>query len=243
MKLRRLNNTGLARFEEYITNQRGGTESNIPYYLLDSEEFSESVDLIVDVDRDRNFDTRYQMGTYLIELFKNVDIQKYIGDSGFWSWFALLWFEQLCPKRQGKLSPSKPYNYILSHNYNHRPRHAIYITWQLVNRYGEDARFMLCKEPSTRGELTEQLMARQEILSSEAAIRLASSLYFDFEAGTFKRGSASRKRAGCVSRYISWLQQLQLTFDIFSMTKKELEDLLPGEFDGFRTSANSKVSP
>ena len=162
-----------------------------------------------------------------------------MGDSGCWSWFALCWFAQLCPKKNGKMKPRKSYNYILSRSYNHRPRHAVYMTWQLVQRYGKDAEFMLCKEPSTRGEITEQMMARQEMLSSEATMRLARSLYFDPASGIFKRGAAARKSAGCVYRYINWIQQLQLTFDIFSTTKEELEELLPKEFDRFRKSAPS----
>jgi len=92
---------------------------------------------------------------------------------------------------------------------------------------------MLCKEPSTRGEIIEQMMARQEIFASDAAMRLASSLYFDEERRSFKRGAAGRTSAGCVARYISWIQQLQLTFDIFSVTLEKLEELLPKEFDRF----------
>ena len=106
------------------------------------------------------------------------------------------------------------------------------MTWQLVDRYGEDARFMLSKL-TARGEIIEQMMARQEFLSSEGAVRLASYLYFDPQSGGFKKGSAARKSAGCIARYIAWLQQLQLTFDIFSTTDRELKQLLPAEFNRF----------
>ena len=108
------------------------------------------------------------------------------------------------------------------------------MTWQLVQRYGIDSQFMLCKDPTTRGEITEQLLGRQDLLSSEAAIRLASALYFDPVQGTFKKGAAARKSPGCISRYIAWLQQVQLTFDIYSMSKEELAALLPKEFDRYR---------
>lgn len=165
-------------------------------------------------------------------------MQRYMGDVGFWSWFSLLWFDQLCPvKKDGTRNPSREYNYILSRKYNHRPRHAIYMTWQLVDQYGADSRFMLSKEPSTRGEITEQMMARQEILSSDGVMRLASYLYFDMHSGTFKKGAASRTSAGCVNRYVAWLQQIQLTFDIFSISRDELAELLPPEFDRFRIPA------
>ena len=234
MIIRKLNEQGLQEFESFVDQLRSGIELNIPAYLLEQDRSSERLDIDIEVDADRQFNSRYDLGDYLVNLLNEANIQKYMGDRGFWSWFALLWFSQLCPKKAGKLKPSKSYNYILSGSYNHRPRHAIYMTWQLVQRYGEDSRFMLCKAPSTRGEITEQMMARQEMLSSEAVIRLASILYFDPANASFKKGAASRKSAGCVARYVSWIQQLQLTFDIFSTTKEELEELLPSEFDRFR---------
>jgi hypothetical protein len=234
MKIRRLNDHGFKEFSAFIENLRKGVEQNLPKYLLDSKEFSEPVSFDLEADADRVFETRYDLGCYLVELLAHEEIQEYMGDTGFWSWFALLWFEQLCPVKKGKLKPSQAYNYILSERYNHRPRHAIYMTWQLVDRYGENARFMLCKDPSTRGEITEQLMARQEILSSQGAMELASQLYYDPKTENFKKGAAARSSAGCVYRYVSWLQQLQLTFDIFSTSRTELEQLLPKEFDRFR---------
>jgi len=122
-------------------------------------------------------------------------MQHLLADNGFWTWLALLWFDQFCPVVNGVLQPSQPYNYILSDKYNHRPRHAVYMTWQLVDRHAKQSRFILCKSLSIRGELTEQLMARQKIISSEAAINVASMLYLNYEDGQYKRGAAARKSA------------------------------------------------
>lgn len=235
MIARKLNEQGLREFEKFIDHLRSGNEQNTPFYLLDDAVYSESIDLGIDFQQDRKFENRYAMGKVFVESTRNADLQPYMGDRGFWSWFALFWFEQLCPVKGSQRNPSKSYNYVLSKNYNHRPRHAIYMTWQLVKRYGEESQFMLCKPMNTRGEITEQLMARQEILSAEGAMRLASSLYFDPNVGNFKKGAAARKSAGCVTRYIAWLQQLQLTFDLYSITSDELREMLPAEFDRFRS--------
>jgi hypothetical protein len=236
MRLRRLTESGIRSFEAHIRNLRQGTEETTPWGLLESEEHSEALADRIEVEQERAFGTRYDLGRYLVESFEGVRLQPYIGDRGFWTWLALLWFDQLCPAKKGQRRPSQPYNYVLSRNYNHRPRHSVYMTWQLVDRYGEDSRFMLCKEPSTRGELTEQLMARQDILSAEGVVRLASQLYFDPVSGIFKRGSAARKSPGCVARYIAWLQQLELTYDIFSTTREDLERMLPVEFRKFQAA-------
>jgi len=237
VKIRILNDDGMARFKEFIDSLRSGADQNTPAYLLTSDEYSIECELAIEIDADRVFDSRYEMGKYLADLFSSHNIGSVIGTQGFWSWIALLWFDQLCPIVAGKRKPSKDYNYILSRRYNHRPRHAIYMTWQLVDRYGSDSQFMLCKPMTMRGEITEQMMARQEILSSDGAVQLASRLYYDPASGGFKRGAAARKSAGCIARYISWLQQLQVTFDIFSTSANDLEDLLPREFSRFQQVA------
>lgn len=233
MLVRKLNTNGLREFSKFIDNLRSGLNQNIPLYMLEDAEFSEPLEISLSIEN-MPFRSRYEMGYYLVDRLKNLNIQNYIGDQGFWSWFSLFWFDQLCPAEAGIRKPRKDYNYILSKNYNHRPRHAIYMTWQLVSKYGESARFLLSKPPSTRGEIVEQMMARQEILTSEGAVLLASYLYYDKNIETFKKGAASRKSPGCISRYISWLQQLQVTYDIFSISKDDLLDLLPQEFDRFR---------
>lgn len=236
MKVRKLNEHGINQFTIFIDNCRSGVRQNIPSYLLDDESSSELIDIDIEI-IEKVFNSRFEIGIYLREVFKDKDIQPLIGDTGFWSWFALYWFDQLCPSSaDGLRKPSKEYNYVLSKNYNHRPRHSIYMTWQLVNRYGNDAKFMLSKEPSTRGELTEQMMARQEFLTSDGVMRLASALYYDDQTGSFKKGSASRKSPGCINRYVNWLQQLQVTYDIFSISKEDLERLLPSEFKRFRSA-------
>ena len=232
MKLRKLNEKGVEVFRDYINDLRSGADQNIPNYLLDSDEYSEDTQLDLEITKPE-FKSRLEMGVYLVDLFNGLNITPYIGDVGFWSWLALYWFEQLCSEKEGKLNPSMEYNYILSKNFRHRPRHAVYMTWQLVSRYGANAAFMLCKDMSTRGEITEQMMARQENLSSEGVMKLANDLYYDAETGLFKRGAAARKSAGCVARYIAWLDQIKMTYDVFSISADDLKSLLPAEFDRF----------
>lgn len=233
MRIRKLTEYGQTEFTSYISRLRDGGVEEIPLWLLEHSDTSVEIEEAIDVE-DINFSSRYEMGEYLCKKLKDTKIQKYIGDQGFWSWLALFWFSQLCPENKDKSrNPSMYYNYVLSKDYKHRPRQAVYMSWQLVHMYGEDARFLLCKEMSVRGELIEQLMARQDILSMRGVMTLASSLYTDKSNGQFKRGAAARDSAGCVSRFVSFLQQLELTYDLYMLKKNELEDLLPGEFAKF----------
>ncbi len=236
MIIRKLNKQGLDEFGKFINDLRNGGKQNTPSGLLTSDETSQPLDFELDID-DRTFANRYELGQYLTEKLEPVDGRAYVGDTGFWSALALYWFDQLCPvKTDGFRKPAMVYNYILSENYNHRPRHAIFTTWQLVSKYGEDTRFLLSKELPVRGELIEQLMARQYYLGCEGVMKTASKLYYDPENKTFKKGSAGRTSAGCVYRFVSWLQQLEINYDLFSMERDDLLQLMPGEFDRFKAA-------
>jgi len=236
MKIRKLNQHGINEFSRFISDLRNGGKQNTPTGLLTSDESSEPLDFELELDA-KAFASRYELGEYLTDKLASIDSQLIMGDIGLWSALALYWFDQLSPvKADGIRKPAMVYNYVLSENYNHRPRHAIFTTWQLVSKYGEDARFLLSKELPVRGELIEQIMARQYYLGCEGVMKTASKLYYDPDNKTFKKGSAGRASAGCVYRFVSWLQQLEINYDLFSMKSSDLITLLPTEFDRFNSA-------
>jgi len=237
IEIRRLNNKGLEYFSDYIARIGGGEKSDPPLTILTDNNFSEPVDFHVEVDT-CCFPTRFDIGVYLKDVLSGVDQQKLLGDTGLWSWLALYWFDQLCPaKSDNSRKPSKVYNYILSGNYNHKPRHALQTTWLLVEKYGETSRFLLSKKPHERGELMEQIAARQFFISCQGIIDAASRLYYDPANQTFKRGSTSQNRKGNIRRFISYLQQLELTYDLYTLPGNEIINMLPKEYDGFLKSS------
>lgn len=231
--IRRLNERGLKFFHNYIDRIAGGEKSDPPIAILTDDNWSDTVEFTKEIEM-KTFKTRYEMGEYLEQLFRDINSQDIISDIGLWSWLALLWFDQLCPtKSDGTRKPSKPYNYILSPNYNHRPRHALRTTWQLVSKYSGNTRFLLSKSPNERGELLEQLAARQFFIGCTGIIEAASQLYTDPLRNTFKRGSTSQKRRGNIRRFINYLQQLELTYDLYILPGNEIIKMLPREYSGF----------
>ncbi|MFQ5642328.1 MAG: hypothetical protein ACE5FQ_01375 [Thiogranum sp.] len=233
MIVRKLNDLGMEEFSHFINNLRNGGKQNTPIGMLASDETSDAMDFELELG-DIIFLNRYELGVYLTKNLGSIETQLFMGDAGFWSALALYWFDQLCPvKQDGSRKPAMMYNYVLSENYNHRPRHAIFTTWQLVSRYGEVARFLLSRELPVRGELIEQLMARQYYLGCEGVMRAASKLYYDPARETFGKGSAGRTSPGCAYRFISWLQQLEVNYDLFTMTEEDLLSILPPEFNKF----------
>lgn len=212
MLVRKLNSEGIAEFDRYLDLARENRSTEPPYWILDDDRVSQSVEDGFQIEQ-KVFRNRYEMGEYLAEnVDENLDAQLF-GDTGLWSWITLYWFDQFCPvDEDGNREVKKAYNYIPSSNYRHRYRHAIYMSWLLVRLYGKKARFLLSADMPVRGELIEQLMARQEILFFGGVMDLASTLYSDTDSGKFKRGAAGRTSPGCVSRYVAWLQQLALTY-------------------------------
>lgn len=233
MLLRKLNENGIAEFKNYINKLSTDGSTNLPVWLLEHKDTSEPINKDIEIE-DNEFKSRYEMGEYLNTKFKGMDIQSYIGDEGMWNWLALYWFDQLCPKdKEGKRHPRVIYNYILSKDFGRRQRHAIFMTWQLVSKHGAGVKYLLSKNMSVRGELMEQFMGTQYILTTDSVIALASKLYNNPDTGSFKRGAAS-KGAGTSRRFTKFLNQINLTYDLDTISAENLEDLLPREYDRFR---------
>ncbi len=233
IKLRRLNDEGLDLFKDYIDSLRNGiVQEAYPAYLIEDERYSEEVSLGIEVE-DIEFETRYEMGSLLVGLFRNHDDQGILGDGGIWGWLALFWFFQICRKdNSGNLKPNQTYNYILSDRFNHRPRHAIRTTYMLVRDHGENARVLLSKKPYQRGEIVEQLAARQFYLNCAGVVESLCELYFNPASKSFKRGAAG-KGAGSSRRFVAYLQQIEKTYDLYSIPASTLMAMLPAEYKRF----------
>jgi hypothetical protein len=63
----------------------------------------------------------------------------------------------------------------------------------------------------------------------------AGELYTDAHTSGFKRGAASSRKGGA-RRLVAFLNQITLTYDIYSMSKEQLLNLLPSEFNRFKAS-------
>jgi hypothetical protein len=233
MKAKRLNRAGRREFERMVEAMRSEQPTKAPIQILNDTYAVEDLPFELEV-AEPGFKSRFEMGQHLVDILANVDRSEFLGDHGFWDWLALYWFDDFCPKKAdgSRKKPSATPNYVMSEDYKRRYRHAVYVTWQLVEMHGDNAKFMLFKEPDVRGELTEQFMARQYYLSCGGVIRAAQRLYWDAEVGKLKKGAGS-KSFGSSRRLVAWLQQIEVTYDLFSMDAEQLLELIPNEFKRF----------
>lgn len=233
MRAMRLNKAGRLDFERMVQAIRSGETGKAPKGILDDQLAVEPLSFELDI-REGGFSSRYEMGCHLVEALASVERSEFMSDRGFWDWLALLWFDDFCPvKADGsRKKPSASCSYVMSEDYKRRYRHAVYVTWQLVDMHGTNAEPLLYKEPPVRGELTEQLMARQFYLSCGGLIGAVRKLYWDDSSGKLKKG-AGGKSAGSARRLAAWLQQIEVTYDIFSLSDNDLVELVPPEFKRF----------
>lgn len=233
MRLRKLNHAGINGFAHYLAGLYEAPDQPIPMNLLTDLAFSNDYEIDIDIDNP-GFESRYQLGRYLVERLSGFDQNAIAADAGLWAWLGLLYFADLCPEdADGNRRPAASNNYILSAQQKDFHRHAVRTTYMLVRQHGENVQYMLSNPLSKRGELTEQLTGRSYFMSCEGIMTAAKLLYADPDRDTWKRGAATKK-PGAVRRFGIVVRQFELTYDLFSLTGNQIVSMLPREFDGFR---------
>lgn len=238
-RLRKLNEEGMRRFAEYISGNAIGTA---PLHLLTDPDTSDPVKESI-ILGSVSFTNRYDFGTYLFTLLKELDSAQISNDKGLWSALGLYWFDRLCPPdASGHRKVDKGYRYILSDDYRHYYRHLIRTPWKLVQDHGENARFLLISPRdqanplSVHGEILEQFGGRQQVLASKPIIAAASMMFLDQKTGKPRTGVAGSGR-GSARRFGMVLRQLDLTYDPESMADGALISVLPTEFDRWKPAS------
>lgn len=240
-ELRRLNDTGIAQFADYLS---GGAKEALPLHLLRHPDTSEPLDVSIKL-VPRIYPNRYEFGRELTMRLAQLDPSKISSDRGLWTWLALYVFDQLCPANaEGQRKLDQLYRYVLSSDYRHYYRHLVRTPWQLCRDHGPNSRFLLLPasdsaDPLRRhGDILEQLGGTQSIIRSRPIIVEAARLYSDPLSGRPRKGAAG-KGGGSIRRFARVLRQLDLTFDPEFMPLGGLGAVLPREFDGWKKGGAS----
>jgi hypothetical protein len=184
-----------------------------------------------------------EFGSYLNGLLSPLDRRVISRHHGLWTWLALYYFDQLCPRSgDGSRKVLADEAYVLPAKYDFRSyyRHLVRMPWLAVADHGDNARVLLVpagrssEAPlATRGEIIEQLASRQAVLGNARVIAAVNRLYFDQAANRPRRGAGGSK-GGSPRRLALVLQQLDLTFDLAACDESRLLSLLPREFDRWK---------
>lgn len=233
--LRILNEHGLRAFSEYLTDLRRGSRANPPWEILEDAWYTAKLPGKAMVD-ERRFENRLDAAKYLYGILRPLGHAKVERNVGLWSWLSLFYFDQVCPlEKTGIRKPGRDYRHILELDFRRHYRHLLASPFSIFRIHGEKAPLLLHGPVTKISKFHEQLASRQAFMTNKGVIQAANLLYFDKKAGRPKSRSATgNDNPGTLFRFINVVRQLELTYDLYSMSGKEVIDLLPPEFDKWR---------
>jgi hypothetical protein len=227
----KLNSKGIECFKKYLNDLREKPDLEPPFKILENPDYSDAFQDKAKVEK-VEFQHRTHMVEYLSKALESLNVSSELENQGLWSWLSLFYFEQVCPKDlDQKRVPGMEYRHILNVGYRYKHRHLLAGPIQVFQMYGEKARLFLSGVVHTENQVHHELGTRQSFITNPSIIEVADTLYFDKNKNKSKAGAQSRTRGGSLLRFINVMQQLELTFDLYSMSSEEILKLLPEEFD------------
>lgn len=234
--VRALNETGIERFRAYLDDLRAGAVREPPRELLADPHCTEELPAEVELDEER-FAARWMAARHLWERLGLLPPESVEGNRGLWAWLALHYFDQLSPRRpDGTRKPGRDYRHIPDFGYRYRHRHLLYGPYAVYRRHRALAILVLSGPLHREQSLYHEIASRQDMIASRGVLEALNLLYLEKSRGMPKRGAqALEGHPGTVRRFVRVLQQLDLTYDISGMSGRAIVDLLPPEFDAWRT--------
>lgn len=235
--VRTLTEEGIRGFREYLAGLREGATGKPPRQLLTDAYWSAKLQINIEIEM-CPLTTRANAGRYLHEKLQPLSNSRIDSNVPLWSWLSLYFFDELCPVRKdGSRKVAEECRYILNLDYRLYYRHLLLGPYTAYRLYGESIPLLLYEGVDQMGEAYRELSCRQNLLSNRGVIEAANELYYDEKRNQLKRGAAVTKpKAGSLRRFIDVVQQLDLTYDLHSMTGEQVLDLLPSEFNEWRSS-------
>jgi hypothetical protein len=242
MQVRTLTENGIAAFSQFV---RENPHRPVPHEIITGKSFSSQLTDAPEIEI-KGFDNRFEFGKYLVERLSTLVTGKYEFDTGLWSWLAAVYFDEICPLKNGKRQPSRINYYVLEpHEYKRYYHHMARTPYMLVSLHQNDAEVLLTQPLHRSGEIIEQFASRQDIVTNKPLIEAISKLYLvtgDDGKKTFKRGSAGKNTGGTFRRLGGDIvNQFDLTYDLRTMSPDAIISMLPSEFDRFKPETVGEV--
>lgn len=237
-ELRELTEQGRSVFVDYLQRIRQGLSEQPSVSELSREPFSIEFLPAVQIDESLVFSTRYKMGQYLNTVLEGIDRNNLFSHHGIWEYLTVIWFNQLCPcNNEGLRSVRENAKYLVSPDRTDYYRHLVLCAWDIYSLHGIYSRLFLDCPLPVHNDWVEQLASRQEIITNRALIETIDRLYWDDSRQRPKTGATDRHQPGNLRRFVQIVRQLDLTYDLHTMSVEEILSLLPaGEFNRWRGS-------
>ena len=230
--LRRLNARGVDAFRHYLRSIRAGSEFQASPAVLYVDESSTPILPRIEI-APKRFANKLDAAMYLANVLQPIDSSSLTSDAGLWAWLALFYFDQLSPVGpDGRRRPREDYHYIPDSGRWH-DRHLLAGPYRIFRMHGINARVLLHPAVHQHGQFVYQLGYRRDLITNRGLVEAIDLLYWNARTKRPKRGATTESRPGNLRRLIAVLQQLELNYDLYGMSAREILTLLPGEFSAF----------
>ena len=238
MELRRFTDKGVEAFRRYLKALRSESAEPPPRALLTDPSTSQAAFADIEIEQ-RVFSSRLDAARYFDAVFDYVAHEGVEEDVHLWSWLSLFYFDQVCPAlKTGRRNPGRDYRHIPEPGYPYGHRHLLKGAYQVYSHYwcGEkQSPLLLSTKLSRESQFHHELAGRQNFITNKGILEAANILYFNEKTRMPKRGAQIKKgRPGSLFRFIDVIQQLEVTYDLYSMTGEDIVALLPPEFDPWK---------
>ncbi|PIQ95618.1 MAG: hypothetical protein COV67_13910 [Nitrospinae bacterium CG11_big_fil_rev_8_21_14_0_20_56_8] len=232
--IRKFNSRGIEEFQKYLAGLREDSAFLPPHELLTYPNFTEEMDGASRLEP-VIFQNKLHMVEFLSRVLRGMDTSVSKENKGFWGWLSLYFFDQVCPESiEGERKPGKDYRHIPEQGYRFRHRHLLAGPFHTFKMHGHTARLLLDGPVDQESQIHHQLATRQGFITNFGVIEAADELYFDRANDRPKRGVLSTIKPGSLFRFIDVVQQLDLTYDLYSLEGRDIISLLPEEFDSWK---------
>lgn len=230
--IRALNSAGIEQFRAYLARLRGGIVADPPRSLLGDSNFSVELPADVEVSA-RQLSSRFALGNYLCEVLDHLRPEDTDRNIGLWASMSLVFFDQVCPAaKDGSRRPGQDYRHIPDFSYRYRHRHLLYGPYQVYRRHRGYSVLLLSGPVNSENTIYHEITSRQDLIANRGVIEATIELYMDRKRRGPKQGSQQAQAApGSIRRFVRVLQQLDVNYDVYGMSGKDIVSLLPGEFD------------
>ncbi|MBU2550904.1 MAG: hypothetical protein KKB20_21010 [Proteobacteria bacterium] len=236
MIVRSFKSKGLESFRAYLNELRRRPLLTPPFEMLTDSRYTIEAAEPAEV-QSQVFPSALEAGRYLGRALQALDPVGLEQDVGLWGWLSLFYFDQVCPfNRNGRRVPGEDCRHILDLNFRFYHRHLLAGPFIIHRLHGPNAALLLCNPLHQTNKFNREFCSRQAFISNRGVVEAAGLLYFDPIRGRVKRGAAGTgRKPGALFRFIDLVRQLDLTFDLYSMSGPRILDLLPEEFEPWKS--------
>jgi hypothetical protein len=224
--IRMFTEAGVVRFREYLQQVKGNATTAAPAALLYDPVLSQVIDPDVQI-KFAYFGTTLEMVEYLHPAVLELPLRDKFYNTGLYAWLSAFYFDVVCPLEKGSRKPGEEARHIPQRRTYMAHRHLIAAPLRMYASHGlNHSIILLYSRPNTMNGFLRRVLENPEIAMNSGMLEAIHLLYWD-EKKQQPKPSSSHDKPGALQRFISVMNQFNLTYDLQGMNGQQIVKLLP----------------